>query len=145
MPKMKIRNFFYACCLTLNAGLTNGVLRQFGLRSLRRILATSIRFLARKMASNMARFVGFDYPAGLTRLNVAASSTLHWAASPDGRAAGYEVPYRDTISPLWEKVWPAGAQSQITVPYSKDHVVFAVRAYEADGHRRLPVHPTPER
>jgi hypothetical protein len=117
---------------------------------------------------DLPKFVDFDYLAGVTRLNVAAaallasapaapaevklrtkdlvnSSTLHWAASPDGRAAGYEVLYRDTTSPQWEKAIPAGAQFEITVPYSKDNVVFAVRAYDAEGHRSLPVYPTPER
>lgn len=117
---------------------------------------------------DLPKFVDFDYLAGVTRLNVAAaallasapaapaevklrtrelvnSSTLHWTASPDGRAAGYEVLYRDTTSPQWEKTIPAGAQFEITVPYSKDNVVFAVRAYDAEGHRSLPVYPTPER
>jgi hypothetical protein len=117
---------------------------------------------------DLPKFVDFDYLAGVTRLNVAAaallasapaapaevklrtkelvnSSTLHWTASPDGRAAGYEVLYRDTTSPQWEKAIPAGAQFEITVPYSKDNVVFAVRAYDAEGHRSLPVYPTPER
>jgi len=117
---------------------------------------------------DLPKFVDFEYLAGVTRLNVAAvallaaapappvevklqtkelvnSSTLHWLASPDGRATGYEVLYRDTTSPQWEKVLPAGAQLQITVPYSKDNVVFAVRAYDANGHRSLPVYPTPER
>jgi hypothetical protein len=73
------------------------------------------------------------------------SSTLHWAASPDGRATGYEVLFRDTTSPVWEQVIPAGKEFQITVPHSKDNVVFAVRAYDAQGHRSLPVLPAPER
>jgi hypothetical protein len=117
---------------------------------------------------DLPKFVDFEYLAGVTRLNVAAAallasapappaevklqtkelvntSTLHWTASPDGRAAGYEVLYRDTTAPLWEQVIPAGAELQITVPQSKDNVVFAVRAYDAHGHRSLPVYPTPER
>ena len=117
---------------------------------------------------DLQRFVNFEYLAGVTRLNVAAvallasapappadvklrtkelvnTSTLHWAASPDGLATGYEVLCRDTTAPLWEKVIPAGAQFEITVRYSKDNVVFAVRAYDAVGHRSLPVYPTPER
>jgi hypothetical protein len=117
---------------------------------------------------DLPKFVDFAYLAGVTRLNVATAallasapapptevklqtkelvntSTLHWTASPDGRAAGYEVLYRDTTAPQWENVIPAGTQLQITVPYSKDNVIFAVRAYDADGHRSLPVYPTPER
>ncbi len=45
----------------------------------------------------------------------------------------------------WEKGLQAGAQLQITVPYSKDNIVFAVRAYDAEGHRCLLVYPTRER
>ena len=117
---------------------------------------------------DLVKFVDFDYLAGVTRLNVAAagllaaapappvevrlqtreltnSSTLHWQASPDGRAAGYEVLYRKTTAPRWEEVFPAGQQLQTTVPVSKDNFIFAVRAYDADGHRSLPVYPAPER
>jgi len=117
---------------------------------------------------DLPKFVDFEYLAGVTRLNVATaallasapappadvklqtkelvnSSTLHWTASPDGRAAGYEVLYRDTTAPAWEHVIPAGAELQITVPQSKDNVVFAVRAYDAQGHRSLAVLPAPER
>jgi hypothetical protein len=117
---------------------------------------------------DLLKFVNFEYLAGVTRLNVATagllaaapaapaevklrtkelvnSSTLHWAASPDGLATGYEVLYRDTTSAQWEKVIPAGSQFEITIPYSKDNGVFAVRAYDADGHRSLPVYPLPER
>jgi len=117
---------------------------------------------------DLLKFVDFEYLTGVTRLNVATvallasapappadvklqtkelvnSSTLHWTASPDGRAVGYEVLYRDTTSPVWEDVVPAGAEFRITLPYSKDNVVFAVRAYDAHGHRSLPVYPAPER
>lgn len=117
---------------------------------------------------DLLKFVDFEYLAGVTRLNVAAagllasapappaevkletkelvnSSTLHWKASLDGRSSGYEVLYRETTSPVWEQVVPAGAEFRITVPQSKDNVVFAVRAYDAHGHRSLPVVPAPER
>jgi hypothetical protein len=47
------------------------------------------------------------------------------------------------LLPQWEQGIPAGAQLQITVPYSKDNVVFAVRAYGANGHYSLPVFRTP--
>ncbi len=117
---------------------------------------------------DLAKFEDFEYLAGVTRLNVAAaallasspappekvqlltkelvnSSTLRWTAAADGRAAGYEVLYRDTTAPMWEQVVSAGAVSQVTVPQSKDNVVFAVRAYDAQGHRSLPVYPEPVR
>jgi hypothetical protein len=116
---------------------------------------------------DLTKFVDFKYLTGVTRLNVATaallasgpappadvklqmkqlqnSSTLRWTASPDGRAAGYEVLYRDTTAPVWEEVVPAGSEFRITLPYSKDNVIFAVRAYDADGHRSLPVLAAPE-
>lgn len=117
---------------------------------------------------DLPKFVDFAYLAGVTRLNVAAaallaaapapptevklvtrelvnSSTLHWKPSPDGRATGYELLLRETTAPGWEKIVPAGAQLQITVPDSKDNVIFGVRAYDQDGHRSLVVMPAPER
>lgn len=117
---------------------------------------------------DLPKFIDFSYLAGVTRLNVAAagllasapappaevklvtrdlvnSSTLHWKPSPDGRAAGYELLLRETTAPGWEKIVPAGAQLQLTVPDSKDNVIFGVRAYDQDGHRSLVVMPAPER
>jgi Zn-dependent M28 family amino/carboxypeptidase len=117
---------------------------------------------------DLPKFVDYEYLAGVTRLNVASAallasapappdnvklqtkelvntSTLNWTGSREGSAAGYEVLYRDTTSPVWEHEIPAGADFQITVPYSKDNVVFAVRAYDAHGHRSLPVYPEPVR
>lgn len=117
---------------------------------------------------DLPKFVDYEYLAGVTRLNVASAallasapaapenvklqtkelvntSTLNWTRSQEGSAAGYEVLYRDTTSPVWEHEIPAGADLQITVPYSKDNVVFAVRAYDAHGHRSLPVYPEPVR
>jgi len=117
---------------------------------------------------DLVKFVDYAYLAGVTRLNVAAaallasapaapaevklvtrelvnSSTLHWKPSPDGRAAGYELLLRDTTAPGWEKIIPAGTQLQLTVPDSKDNVIYGVRAYDQDGHRSLVVMPAPER
>jgi hypothetical protein len=72
-------------------------------------------------------------------------STLLWEASPDGQAASYEVLWRPTASPDWEQVIPAGNVKQVTVPRSKDNVIFGVRAVDAQGHRSLPVLPVPAR
>jgi hypothetical protein len=113
---------------------------------------------------DLAKFVDFEYLAGVTRLNVAAAAllasapaqpeqvelvtkeltnatTLRWKPAADSLAAGYEVVYRETTSPVWEHEIPAGTNFQITVPYSKDNLIFAVRAYDASGHRSLPVFP----
>jgi hypothetical protein len=70
-------------------------------------------------------------------------STLLWDASPDGRAARYEVLWRATTSADWEHVIPAVELNQTTVSVSKDNVVFGVRAVDAQGHRSLVVLPRP--
>ena len=115
---------------------------------------------------DLPKFVNFDYVAAVARLNAATlaslaaapappakvhllakelqnDSTLTWEPSPG--ATGYEVLWRATTSPEWEHVQPAGNVTRITVPLSKDNVIFAVRAVDNIGHRSLPVVPAPER
>ncbi len=117
---------------------------------------------------DLPKFVDFDYVAHVARLNAATlaslasspappanvhlltkdlenDSTLTWEASPGGRASGYEVLWRATTSPDWEHVQKVGNVLRITMKLSKDNVIFAVRAVDADGHRSLPVVPLPER
>ena len=115
---------------------------------------------------DLPKFVDYEYLANVARLNAATlaslasapappanvrletqklenDSTLMWDASPDGLAASYEVLWRPTTSPDWEQVIPAGNVKQVTVPRSKDNVIFGVRAVDAQGHRSLPVLPLP--
>ncbi len=117
---------------------------------------------------DLAKFVDFDYVANVARLNAATlaslasapappanvhlltknlenDSTLAWDASPGGLAKEYEVLWRATSSPEWEHLHKAGGATRATLRVSKDNVIFAVRAVDAQGHRSLPVVPTPER
>jgi Peptidase family M28 len=117
---------------------------------------------------DVAKFVDFEYVAHVAGLNAATlaslasapappvnvrlltkdlenDTTLTWEASPGGRAAGYEVLWRATSSPEWEHVQEIGTSLRTTLKLSKDNVIFAVRALDAEGHRSLPVVPTPER
>lgn len=110
-------------------------------------------------------FVNFDYVADVARLNAAAlaslasapapppdvhlltkelqnDSTLTWGTSSG--ASAYEVLWRDTTSPEWEHVKLAGKITRITLPLSKDNVIFAVRAVNPAGFRSIPVVPQPE-
>jgi peptidase M28-like protein len=114
------------------------------------------------------RFVDYDYVAHVARLNAATlaslasapvppanvhlltkdlenDSTITWEASPGGRATEYEVLWRATTSPEWEHVQKVGSVLRTTLKLSKDNVIFAVRAVDAQGHRSLPVVPAPER
>jgi hypothetical protein len=117
---------------------------------------------------DLAKFVDFDYVARVARLNAATlaslalapglpanvrllnkepenNSTLTWEASPGGLASGYEILWRATSSPEWEHVENVGSALRTTLKLSKDNVIFAVRAVDAEGHRSLPVVPLPER
>ncbi len=117
---------------------------------------------------DLPKFVDYDYTANVARLNAATlaslastpappvnvrlltkalqnDSTLQWDSSPGGLATSYEVLWRDTTAAEWEHVKAAGNVTQITLPLSKDNVIFAVRACDAKGHCSLPVVPTPER
>jgi hypothetical protein len=117
---------------------------------------------------DLLKFVDFDYVAQVARLNAATlaslasapappakvrlrakdlenDSTLTWESSAGGRAAGYEIAWRGTSSPDWEHVQKVGNVTRATLKLSKDNVIFAVRAVDAEGHRSLPVVPLPER
>jgi hypothetical protein len=117
---------------------------------------------------DLSKFVDFDYVGRVARLNAATlaslasapappanvhlvtkdlenDSTLTWESPPGSLASGYEILWRGTTSPLWEHVQKVGTVSRATLKLSKDNVIFAVRAVDAQGHRSLPVVPTPER
>jgi hypothetical protein len=117
---------------------------------------------------DLPKFVDFDYVARVARLNAATlaslasapappanvrlltkdlenDSTLSWEASPGGLAPGYEILWRLTTSPEWEHVEKVGDVRRTSLKLSKDNVIFAVRAVDAQGHRSLPVVPLPER
>jgi peptidase M28-like protein len=118
---------------------------------------------------DLPEFVDFGYVAKVARLNAATlatlamapgesqkvtldtekqelSSTLKWEP-PAGAGANlhYELLWRETAAPDWQfvqAVHPAagsGSPVTVTVPISKDNVVFGVRAVDAAGHRGLAV------
>jgi hypothetical protein len=115
-----------------------------------------------------AKFVDYEYVAHVARLNAATlaslaaapappanvhiltkdlenDSTLTWDASPGGLATDYEVLWRATTSPEWERAQNVGSATRTTLKLSKDNVIFAVRAVDHAGHRSLSVVPVPER
>ena len=120
---------------------------------------------------DVVKFVNFDYVANVARLNAATlaalasapappakvrlqtkelenSSTLTWDTGngdPSRGETAYEVLWRDTASPEWEHVQALGSVTRATLPFSKDNVIFAVRAVDHQGHRSLAVVPQPER
>jgi len=117
---------------------------------------------------DLPKFVNFDYVANVARVNAATlatlaaapgppqnvrvetkklvnDSTLIWEAPADGRAAGYKVLWRATSAPDWEHAQSAGRDLTVTLPVSKDNVIFAVEAVDEAGHASEPIVPAPER
>ncbi len=118
---------------------------------------------------DLLNFVDFTYVANVARLNAATLATLASAPPPPvnvriltanldnntdlawqpgaGAASGttYEVVWRATEAPMWTTVQSAGAVDHITLPVSKDNVIFGVRSVDPAGHRSLAVLPMPAR
>jgi hypothetical protein len=117
---------------------------------------------------DLPKFVDFTYVARVAKLEVATlaslasapappahvrlltkslenDSQLAWDVSPSGRVAYYEVVWRSTMVPNWTDSKKVGTETSVTLPVSKDNVVFGVRAVDAQGHRSIVVTPTPER
>ena len=116
---------------------------------------------------DLPKFVDYQYVATVARLNAATlaslasapappasvqidtrgltnDTTLTWQPSPGGLATKYQILWRDGDQPYWQHAMnvPDGSTS-ITLPISKDNVIFAVRALDAKGHASLPVVPRP--
>jgi hypothetical protein len=113
---------------------------------------------------DLPKFVNFSFVAGVARLNAAAlaqlasapsqpanvrlitkslenESTLAWDNASDSRTTGYQVLWRSTSAADWEHAENFGKLSTVTLPVSKDNVIFAVEALDAAGHQSLPVVP----
>jgi hypothetical protein len=119
---------------------------------------------------DLPEFVDFKYVARVARLNAATlatlasapgapqkvtmetgrqelSTTIHWNA-PDAAPASmhYELLWRETAAPDWQYMKAveapgSGATVTVTLPISKDNVIFGVRAVDAAGHRGLAAVP----
>ncbi len=117
---------------------------------------------------DLLKFVDYDYVARVARLNAATlaslaagpappsnvriltkdlenDTTLTWEPAPGGLATQYEVLWRATTSPDWERAQKVGNSNRATLKLSKDNVIFAVRAVDHAGRCSLPVVPIPER
>jgi len=119
---------------------------------------------------DLTEFVDFKYVAKVARLNAAVlatmaaspgepvkvridsrmldnGTTLMWESAP-GKADHYEISWRETTAQDWQYAEnvaapSAGGPITITLPVSKDNVIFGVRAVDAAGHRGLIVAPDP--
>ncbi len=126
-----------------------------------------------KQYGDMLKFVDFSYVANVARLNAATlatlastpaapeevrivtanldnNSTLRWKAGPGMPTdAHIDIVWRDTSAPDWQFHQPVpaadAANNSITLPVSKDNVIFGVRACNRAGQCSPAVAPLPER
>ena len=118
---------------------------------------------------DLPEFVDFAYVAQVTRVNAAAlaglalapaapdnvemdtsrlenNTTLLWEANKEPDIAGYQIVWRETTSPFWQKKMFAGNVTRYTVKgISKDNYLFGVQAVDKDGNASPAVYPTPAR
>ena len=116
---------------------------------------------------DLLKFVDFNYVASVARLNAAAmatlaaappppanvhvvvknldnDTTLNWTGGPGAVAnTGYEVVWRELAAADWQRSIAVPDGTSITLPISKDNVIFGVRAVDAAGHRSVAVVPIP--
>ena len=118
---------------------------------------------------DLPQFVDYNYVARVARLNAATlatlasapgepgkvtienrkvedGSTLTWQPPAGDSVAHYDVLWRLTTAPDWQyvkEVDPSApsAPVSVTLPISKDNVIFGVRAVDAKGHRSVVVVP----
>lgn len=120
-----------------------------------------------KQYGDLIQYDDFPYIANVARLNMATlatlasapgeprnvtvvttnldnNTTLKWEP-PAGMPADatFEVVWRDTDLPNWTTFVSAGTNTSITLPVSKDNVIFGVRSVDRAGHRSPAVYPLP--
>ena len=112
-------------------------------------------------------FVDFEYIANVTRVNAASLASLalaparpknvgiitgrltndtdlKWDAGTDSDLAGYEIVWRDTISPFWTNSLFVGNVTDYTAKeMSKDNYFFGVRAVDKAGNKSPVTYPRP--
>ena len=117
---------------------------------------------------DLPEFVDFGYVADVTRANLAGlaalawapappkgarldareltnDSTLEWQPSDDPEVAGYRIVWRDTDAAAWQQSRDVGKATRVTLPVSKDNVVFGVQAVSRKGFASLASYPLPRR
>jgi hypothetical protein len=114
-------------------------------------------------------FVDFEYVANVTRINAASlarlalaparpknvgmvtarlgnDTELKWDANADADLAGYEIVWRDTVSPVWTNSINVGNVTNFVMKaMSKDNYFFGVRAVDKDGNKSPVSFPRPVR
>jgi Peptidase family M28 len=129
----------------------------------------SVKMVDGKQYGDLPEFVDFEYVASVTRVNAASlamlalapakpknvgvltkeltnDTDLKWDANTDADLAGYEIVWRDTISPFWtNSVFVGNVLTYKAKEMSKDNYFFGVRAVDKNGNKSPVVYPKPSR
>jgi hypothetical protein len=120
-----------------------------------------------KAYGDLPEFVEVDFVADVARVNAAGlatlalapaaprdvkidasqltnDTTLLWTPSTDPAVAGYRVVWRSTDAAAWQQARDVGLVDKVTLPVSKDNVIFGVQAISARGHASLASFPLPK-
>jgi hypothetical protein len=122
-----------------------------------------------KFYGDTPEYVDFGYVANVTRVNAASLALLalaparpknvgmvtarlgndteiKWDAGTESDLSGYEIVWRDTVSPVWTNSQPVGnVTSFVMKGMSKDNYFFGVRAVDKDGNKSPVSFPRPVR
>ncbi|MDQ3634280.1 MAG: M28 family metallopeptidase [Acidobacteriota bacterium] len=120
-----------------------------------------------KFYGDTPEYVDFEYIANVTKINIAALSSLalapakpdnvgidttrltndtdlKWDANKEDDLSGYEIVWRETTSPYWTNSKFVGNVTKFTMEkMSKDNYFFGVRAVDKDGNKSPVVFPKP--
>ncbi|KAF2010371.1 putative zinc metalloprotease [Aaosphaeria arxii CBS 175.79] len=106
-------------------------------------------YIARVSKVNLATLWSLSEAPGQVR-NVTVDTTaldnncrLKWIVSDNAELAGYEVVWRATTASLWTHVVEVGKVGSVTLPLSKDNVIFGVRAVGNNGYKSPATYPFP--
>jgi hypothetical protein len=115
---------------------------------------------------DLIEFVDFEYTARVGKVNLATlwslseapgmprnvtidttvldnDTRLKWIVSNSTNVASYEVVWRSTTASLWTRMLDVGKVGAVTLPLSKDNVIFGVRSVGKDGKKSPAVYPFP--
>ena len=122
-----------------------------------------------KFYGDTPEYVDFDYVANVTKVNAASLASLalaparpknvgmvtarlgndtelKWDASTESDIAGYEIVWRDTVSPVWTNSQTVGNVTNFVMKdKSKDNYFFGVRAVDNAGNKSPVSFPRPVR
>src|SRR5947209_8830264 len=105
--------------------------------------------VARVNAANLAALAlapARPKSVGIVTARLTNDTDLKWDASTEPDLAGYEIVWRDTVSPVWtNSPWIGNVTSYRVEGMSKDNFFFGVRAVDKEGNRSPVSYPKPVR